>query len=224
MFTGLIETIGTVRSLERRTGGLVLGIQPHAAGFMVGVGGSVAIDGVCLSLERGEGESLLFTAVAETLGRTTLGGLRVGAEVNMERALRLDSRLDGHIVLGHVDEVGKILADRTVGESLERRILFPPALRPFMAVKGSVAIDGISLTIAACVDDAIAVALIPLTLRSTTMPRKRPGDRVNIECDVLARYIFRMVGQGAGSIESAGPAGGEARGESLLSILEKYRF
>jgi riboflavin synthase len=224
MFTGLIESVGMVRGIERHADAVSIAVEPHINGFSVADGGSVAVNGACLSLERREGSLLYFTAVSETLRRTTLGTLRPGDKVNLERSLRLDSRLEGHFVLGHIDGVGKLIGDRAAGESVERRIQFPPSLRPYMAIKGSVTIDGISLTIANRDDEAITVALIPQTLAATTMLGKRPGDSVNIECDVLARYIFQMLHDGSGGADSPGNAAGGGQGESLLSMLEKYRF
>ncbi|MDR2577683.1 MAG: riboflavin synthase [Chitinispirillales bacterium] len=197
MFTGLIETIGTVAGVRRHGKSVELCVVPDAGGFDVEIGGSVAIDGVCLTLEkRGSGGRMFFTAVAETLNRTTFDNITTGRRVNLERAMRADGRLDGHIVLGHVDAVGKIIADEHVGVSVVRTVRVTRELAPFMAEKGSVAIDGISLTIAKAGDDTISVSLIPATIGKTTMSVKKVGDIVNIECDVFARYIYRMITAG----------------------------
>jgi riboflavin synthase len=217
VFTGLIETQGTVRAITSRQGGALLAVSPGLDDFEVPVGASVAINGACLTLERREKHVCVFTAVQETLRRTTIGGLRVGDQVNMERALRLSDRLDGHVVLGHVDGVGTIVSDRHEGESLVRTIEVPQALRMYMAEKGSVAIDGISLTIASGSDGRIALALIPHTIANTTMAIKRVGDKVNVECDVLARYLVHLLRNGA-------TASDESRDESLITKMRQAGF
>jgi len=193
MFTGLIETIGTISSISRGNKSLSLRILPAKDDYPVTIGGSVAIDGACLTVESVSGKELSFTAVYETLYRTTLINKRVGEKVNLERAIRVGDRLEGHIVLGHVDGVGKIVSDQKNGDSLARTVLIPEEFRKYMASKGSVAIDGISLTIAESKNDAIIVSFIPHTLSETTMALKRVGDEVNIECDIFARYIAHQL-------------------------------
>jgi riboflavin synthase len=192
MFTGLIETTGTLREIHRNERSVRLGIAPSDRNFNVIIGASVAINGVCLTVEAIYGSVVFFTAVYETLQRTTFAHLHQGAEVNLERALPVNGRLDGHFVLGHVDVVGRIAGDTIVGDSILRSIRMPETIRMFVAEKGSVALDGISLTVARCDDDVFEVALIPQTLMSTTMKHKKTGDEINIECDVLARYLWRM--------------------------------
>lgn len=214
MFTGLVETTGAVAEMSRGNSGVRLGIVPRDRDFAVAPGDSVCVSGVCLTLEENAGERLIFTAVAETLGRSTLSEIRLGAEVNLERALRLSDRIGGHFVLGHVDGVGRIVSDRRTGESLRRSISVPGELMPLMAVKGSVAIDGISLTIAGSSGAEISVALVPYTLEKTTLMGKGPGDRVNIECDVLARYVIHSARYGAG----------DTSGEPLDRRLERLGF
>ena len=198
MFTGLIECLGTVRSINRSGTSIKICIVPGAENYIVPEGGSVAIDGVCLTVERCEGGALHFSAVAETVKRTTLSDAVPGRRVNLERAMKLGDRLDGHLVLGHVDGTGVIVRDRDLNGSIQRSIRVPPELMPFMALKGSVAIDGISLTIAATGPEEITISLIPLTISSTTMAHKRTGDSVNIEIDVLARYISNLVQKNTG--------------------------
>jgi riboflavin synthase len=141
---------------------------------------------------------LHFSAVAETLKRTTLGDAVPGRKVNLERAMKLGDRLDGHLVLGHIDGTGVIVRDRDLNGSIQRSIRVPLELMPLMAVKGSVAIDGISLTIASTGTEEITISLIPLTINSTTMAYKRTGDSVNIEIDVLARYVSNLVQKNTG--------------------------
>jgi riboflavin synthase len=196
MFTGLIETMGTIASARPYGMSIEIGISPDDPDFAgsVDIGGSVAIDGVCLTLEkRGAAGEMFFTAVAETLKRTTFDRIVTGRKVNLERAMRADGRFDGHIVLGHVDAVGRIIADEKIGVSIMRTIEVPTDLAPLMAEKGSVAVDGISLTIAKAGVNTISISLIPATINKTTMSTQKNGDLVNIECDVFARYIYRMM-------------------------------
>ena len=224
MFTGVIETIGTVRDLHRGGRSMTIGVMPDARGgeFGVGLGGSVSIDGVCLTLESSRDNIFYFTAVAETLDRTTIGGLRAGGRVNMERALALCNRLDGHFVLGHVDAVASIVADRRDGDATVRTIRLPALLAPFVAEKGSIAIDGVSLTVVSVHSDTIAVSLIPFTLEKTTLGLKRAGDRVNVECDVIARYLARLESFGVHKDASLGTSDETAKGSSgAASLFDK---
>jgi riboflavin synthase len=230
MFTGIIETIGTVRDLRRGGRSMTFGIAPDARGgeFSVGLGGSVSIDGVCLTLESSRDNIFYFTAVAETLDRTTIGDLRAGSRVNMERALELCDRLDGHFVLGHIDAVASIVSDRRDGDATVRTIRLPALLAPFVAEKGSIAIDGVSLTVVSALSDTIAVSLIPFSLEKTTLGSKRAGDRVNIECDVIARYLARLVSFGTLKGASLGTSdeklGGSPETSSLFDKMERSGF
>ncbi len=194
MFTGIIETSGSIVSTRREGTSTVLFIEPDQKQFEVAIGGSVAIDGICLTLESRSGSRMRFSAVAETLGKTTLGTVRSGRRVNLERAIPVNGRLDGHFVYGHVDGIGTIQNDREMNGSLLRTISIPAELSRFMARGGSVAIDGISLTIAQCDTTTITISFIPHTLSATTMAQKRPGDHVNLECDILTRYLYRLLG------------------------------
>jgi len=215
MFTGLIETTGVMRQCTRSEGSVVLAVEPAMADFAVLPGDSVAVDGVCLTCECGGGPLLRFRAVTETLGRTTLADARSGASVNLERSLRPVDRLGGHFVLGHVDGIGTILSDTPAGDSLLRAVRLPAGLLRYTARKGSVAVDGVSLTIVSVSGDTVTVSLIPYSLEHTTLKRKRPGDPVNIECDVLARYIERLM-----------RCGGEesAAAETLYGKMERLGF
>lgn len=219
MFTGIIETTGTVREIRTDGPAIRLGVSPDIAGFSVAPGASVNVDGACLTLESSRGNVLYFTAVRETLSRTTLGTLRVGGSVNLERALALSGRLDGHFVLGHVDAVGTIASDTNDGVALVRTVGIPGDIARFCAEKGSVALDGISLTITRASAAAINVSLVPFTIEKTTMARKRPGDRLNVECDVIARYIARLAEAG----RPGATDGGEAK-STLLDTLERSGF
>jgi len=212
MFTGLIETTGELTEILRQSSGMVFGVKPGIRPFATVPGASISVNGACLTVESIAGEVVFFTAVGETLARTTLQKARVGDRVNLERALPVNGRMEGHFVLGHVDGVGAITFQRRNGNSMVCGIRAPEATRPYMAEKGSVAIDGISLTIAGYQDGEIEIAFIPYTLEHTSMARKRVGDEVNVECDVLARYIARW-------------AQTETRGEgSIIDLLERSGF
>jgi riboflavin synthase len=216
MFTGIIETLGTVTRTHREGTSIVLYIEPELRDFKVAIGGSVAIDGTCLTLESQSGSQMRFSAVAETLNRTTLVNSRSGRKVNLERAARIGGRLDGHLVYGHVDGIGKISSDREINGSLMRTITIPRELSRFMALKGSVAVDGISLTIAQSRPDEITISFIPHTLLNTTMAQKKPGDQVNIECDIIARYLHRLL--------QTGTISGVATEQPLQALMERSGF
>jgi len=199
MFTGLIEETGTVAGIEDRPGGRRLWIA--AARVLEGarIGDSLALDGCCLTLVAVEPRRVAVEAVPETLRRTTLGDWRPGARINLERPLRLDQRLGGHLVQGHIDGVGTVRAVSAEGEG--RRVAFelPAPLLRFVAEKGSLAVDGVSLTIAACDRTGCEIAYIPHTLAATVAGDYQPGRRVNLEVDLLARYLARL-------LEEPGPA------------------
>ena len=218
MFTGLVETTGAVVAVDKKDTGSLIGIKPVSAGFRAPEGASIAVDGACLTVESIKGQTLYFTAVKETLDRTTLGRLRPGGAVNLERALSAGGRFDGHLVLGHVDEIGTIAAVRTDKGDRRMAIKVHETLMRFMAERGSVAIDGISLTIAEIYGAEISVVLIPTTCALTTIGHKRPGDAVNIECDVIARYVGRLLAGGTGAARKA------AGRTSLLEHLEGAGF
>jgi len=220
MFTGLIETTGVIANVRLHGGAAELCVKPDAADFAAEIGASVAVDGVCLTLEKADGAGrLFFTAVAETLGRTAIGKALFGRRVNLERAMRADGRFDGHIVLGHVDAVGRIACDEKAGVSVVRTIEIPDDLHPLTAEKGSIAVDGISLTVAKAKRGSISISLIPATMSKTTMGDKKIGDNVNIECDVLARYIYGMIKAGV-SVNSEQPG----QKETLVDKLEKLGY
>ena len=223
MFTGIIETTGVLKDVRRAGKSVTLGIMPEMITFDVSIGASVSVNGVCLTLESVIDNRLFFTAVHETLNRTTFKNARIGDVVNLERALRASDRFDGHMVLGHVDGVGSIAGDRDEGNSIVRSIMVSKEVMALMAEKGSVALDGISLTIAQVHDDIIEISLIPHTLKKTTMGKKTVGDAVNVECDVLARYVARRLdfylgSAGKKSLSAAAPQG------SLLDRMERSGF
>jgi riboflavin synthase len=181
VFTGLIECLGIIAQVRRLPQALAIRIASVLTPYEARPGDSIAVNGACLTVESADASGLWFTAVRETLSKTTLEGLAAGTKVNLERALKSGDRLGGHFVQGHVDGVGQIEGDRKDGGSLLRVIRVPAALMPLMAQKGSVAIDGVSLTIAETGADTISIALVPFTLSHTTLGAARRGDRVNIE-------------------------------------------
>jgi len=190
MFTGIVEERGRVHA--RAAGRLTVACANVATDSPIGA--SVSVNGTCLTVIANDGSSLSFDLSAETLERTTLGGLSEGAPVNLERPVSLAARLGGHLVQGHVDGVGTITGvepDDAGGAVV--RIALPPELLRYVVHKGSIAIDGVSLTVAAIDDGEIAIALIPHTRAVTTFGAVRPGDRVNLEVDVLARYLERLM-------------------------------
>lgn len=192
MFTGLIEEVGTVAEVEKRPEGRRLSVRTDLGDLTRGA--SISVDGACLSAVELRPGHFSADVSAETLARTTLGFLRKGDRVNLERPLALGGRLGGHLVLGHVDGVGEILARQPVGEGVRLELRLPEGLPRYVAEKGSIALDGISLTVNEVRDpDRIALFLIPETLRATTWGEKRPGTRVNVEVDMLAKHVARLL-------------------------------
>ena len=196
MFTGIVEETGTVLSAEAVDGRLVVRIAAELAGGLPR-GGSIAVNGCCLTaVEVGAG-GFRAELSAETLARTAFADrLTPGARVNLERPMRADGRFDGHIVQGHVDGVGTLTDLRRQGGAAELEVAPPPELERYLVEKGSVALDGISLTVARISAGAFVVALIPYTLRHTSLGHARPGDRVNLEVDVIAKYVERLLAAG----------------------------
>jgi riboflavin synthase len=193
VFTGLIREVGSVRSREGGGGGVRLTIEAPSTAAAAQVGDSIAIDGVCLTVVETAGDTLAFDAVPETLQRTSLGTLDQGSRVNLEPALRAGDALGGHYVQGHVDGVGRVRSVEPDGDG--KRIWFdPPAeLLRYVVEKGSIAVQGTSLTVAALDEAGFAVALIPHTLAETTLGALEPEDRVNLEADVLAKYVEKLL-------------------------------
>ena len=191
MFTGIVRERGRVVSAESNGGGVHLRIAaPETAG--AALGDSIAVSGCCLTVTAADGETLEFDAVPETIARTTLGGLEPGAEVNLEPALRAGEPLGGHFVQGHVDGRARVQALEREGEGSRLRLQLPPELHRYCVEKGSLAVDGVSLTIAALCEDGLEIALVPFTLEHTTLGALAPGDEVNVEVDLLAKYAERL--------------------------------
>ena len=196
MFTGLIQDVGTVRSVRPAGGSVELRLQTTLVG-QLGLGDSLAVNGVCLTVTAAEGDVAVATAIPETLDLTNLGRLSPGDRVNLEPALRAQDRLGGHIVQGHVDGQGTLARRRQRGLSLELTVAAAADLLRYVVHKGSITIDGVSLTVAALEADAFCVALVPHTRGATTLEQLEPGARVNLEADILAKYVERMLQQRA---------------------------
>jgi riboflavin synthase len=193
MFTGIVETVGTVEGVE--SGDDLTRLVVDAAAIADGVepGDSVSVNGGCLTVTSNRDGRLSFEAVRETMERTALGDLKVGARVNLERAMRAGDRLDGHIVQGHVDGVGTVRELIRDGNDVRLQVDCDPELADCVVEKGSIAIDGVSLTVAALTPSGFEVALIPHTLEVTTLRDRQPRDRVNLEADVLGKYVKRYL-------------------------------
>jgi riboflavin synthase len=194
MFTGLIEDVGTIVKLERKGDGALLVVNHTAVLDDLKLGDSVAVDGVCLTITELNSPSFSAEASAETIRRTTLEAKKPHETVNLERALRLNDRLGGHLVTGHVDEVGTITSIVPEGNSQKITITVSPKTNRYVVEKGSVTVDGISLTVNEVRDDRFSVNIIPYTASQTTLTAKRPGDKVNIEADILGKYLERLAG------------------------------
>jgi len=194
VFTGIVEEMGTVVTLVRASAVLRLGVQAGATLEGSDVGASVAVNGACLTVVERPPDGFVFELGPETLARTTLGRLKPGDPVNLERPLRFGGALGGHLVLGHVDGVGTV-EDVTRVESTTRvRVALPGReLEPLLIPQGSVAVDGVSLTVAALGDRSFEVMLIPYTLAATTLGRLRPGQATNVEADVIGKYLVRSL-------------------------------
>ena len=210
VFTGIVEELGEVVALEQAPDSAQLTVRGSLVTSGASAGDSIAVNGVCVTMTGTSGGTFSADVMGETLSRSSLGGLAAGAPVNLERPMRLDGRLGGHLVLGHVDGTGTVL-ERRPGSSggsggvvpagqTQRwdvvRISVPPPLRRYVAEKGSVAVDGVSLTISAIGLDWIEVSLIPETLARTTLGSRQPGDAVNLEVDMIAKYVERLLDGG----------------------------
>jgi riboflavin synthase len=197
MFTGIVEELGEVVALERAGDAARLTVRGPLVVSDAVHGASIAVNGVCLTVTDVKDDAFTVDVMKETLDRSSLAALSPGAPVNLERPVRPSDRLGGHIVQGHVDGVGEIVS-REPGERWDVvTVGLPAALARYVVDKGSITVDGISLTVVEARDDAFTVALIPTTLELTTLGRKGPGDPVNLEVDVVAKYVERLLGTGA---------------------------
>jgi len=190
MFTGLIETTAEIigRDINK------LRLRPGNAFEDLARGESIAVNGACLTLESWDADGTLeFHTLEETLTRTNLGSIKIGGLVNLERALQVGARLGGHIVTGHIDTTAKFLGMRKQGDDIEYRVALPEELKPYMAPKGSISLDGVSLTLVDITPDSFSVHLIPVTLEETALGQRQTGDIINLEADLLGKYVQRQL-------------------------------
>jgi len=213
MFTGLIEAVGELVSIEKRGASGSLTVKTDLPAAEIALGASVAVNGACLTVVRKGGGTLSFDVSPETIDRTAFRNLRPGAPLNLERAMRLSDRLDGHLVSGHVDCVAQVTERREISGNIVFSFRIPVAYAKYIAAKGSVAIDGISLTVNEAGPDSFSVNVIPHTAAKTTLIHKRVGDEVNIETDLICRYLERLL------------AGRDVKGGGVsLELLAKNGF
>jgi len=212
MFTGIIEAVGKIAALDSGRDSVRITVSAARIAEDVAIGDSVAINGVCLTVVEIMAPQVSFEAVYETLRRTTLGQRRVGETVNLERALKADGRFGGHIVQGHVDGTGRIASIRPAGDSWFVYVEASPELLRYVVTKGSVCVDGISLTVMDADDKAFSLSIIPHTWENTTLKDWRAGDSVNIETDVIGKYVEKLMGGQWGA-----PSGGRGVTMDLLA-------
>ncbi len=193
MFTGIVEELGTIRSIRRGAASAVLSIGAEAVLSDLRIGDSVAVNGVCLTATGVDGSGFTADVMHETLQRSSLGALGPGSRVNLERAMAADGRFGGHIVSGHIDGTGTIAERRRDDNAVWYTVSAPPALLRYIVEKGSIAIDGISLTVASVEADRFSVSVIPHTAAVTVLGRKRPGDIVNLETDIIGKYVEKLL-------------------------------
>ena len=196
MFTGIISHTGIFK--EYRIGKQEMVIEAPELAERLEIGDSLAVNGVCLSLTRKEKNTLCFDLSKETLSRTNLGSLRRGERLNLELSLTLSSPLSGHLVTGHIDSTGKITAMQKKGAGIRITIAFPAELGPYIIPKGSVAVNGVSLTIAKCHSSSLEVEIIPITLEKSNLNLLKPGNSVNIECDIIGKYVYNWLSKTKG--------------------------
>ena len=192
MFTGIVELIGEVSSVDEQDSGLRLVVRAAGLGDLP-PGASISVNGVCLTVVEAAVDEVTVDVIPETLLRTTLSDVVSGVRVNLERPMPANGRFDGHIVQGHIDGVGVVMSIVSDSGGTVMTIATPGSLRPYLVEKGSVTVDGVSLTVAGMTDDGFDVALIPHTLEVTTLGLLKPGDTVNLEVDVLAKYVERLL-------------------------------
>jgi riboflavin synthase len=193
VFTGIVREVGRVEALDGGSAGLALVVSAQGTASTTAVGDSVAVNGVCLTAERVDGGRIAFHAVPETIARTSLAALREGVEVNIEPALRAGEPLGGHLVQGHVDGVGRVRSVERDGDGLRVAVETATDLLRYCVEKGSITVEGVSLTVAELREGAFVVALVPHTLRATTLGQLSPGSEVNLEVDVVAKYVEALL-------------------------------
>lgn len=217
MFTGLVEGVGIIKSIGRKGGGMILSITPPFDLSEIKIGDSIAVDGVCLTATGIDGKTFSVDVSGETLDRSTLGHLTEGTQVNLERALRLSDRLGGHLVSGHVDGMGKVLEKEKLQSFFRLKIGLDKTLARYTIEKGSITIDGISLTINKCGEAFVELQIIPQTGKETHLLNKKTGDSVNIETDLIGKYVEKFFRDDQST---------EEQGKSLINreMLIKYGF
>jgi len=196
VFTGLIVGIGDITSVQKRSGGAILSLRSDMLAQEAAIGDSISINGVCLTVVKKNMNELSFDLSGETLQSTNLGGLKKGDRVNLEPSLSAGSKIGGHFVTGHVDAAGRIRRKAQSGDILTFEIEAPPGVIGLLVEKGSVAVDGISLTVVDILKDTFTLVIIPHTVKLTTLGFKGPGDTVNIEADILGKYVARFLQKG----------------------------
>ena len=207
MFTGIVEELGTVSAINKTRAGVCLKIKAKTVSSDVKIGDSIAINGVCLSAVAVKGAVLSFDVIQETLKRTTLGQLKINNSVNLERSLKADSRMGGHFVTGHIDYTARIIDILKGSDGTGFKISLPAEFSRFVVEKGSISLDGISLTVADVAKETFTVYLIPHTLKVTTFGKKQKGDFLNVETDLLAKYLAK-----------------QTQKSSLENVLKKYNY
>lgn len=220
MFTGLIEEVGTVREIERGEASARFTIQAKQVIEDARIGDSITVNGACLTVVAQEADTVSFDTVYETLQRTALGALAIGDEVNMERSLAANGRFGGHIVQGHVDGVGTVASIREIDDSFMVYVTASQNLMRYVVRKGSIAIDGISLTVVEADDKTFSVAIIPHTWEHTNLRHRIAGDQVNLETDIIGKYVEKLTGSYASQLERSAPIADFAREERPLPELD----
>ena len=200
MFTGLIEELGKIESVKPISGGKTLTISAEKILSGINTGDSISVNGVCLTVTKFSARNFTVDAVGETLNKTTMNELRIGDNVNLEPALRLSQKLGGHIVQGHVNGVGEISELKKPGENYSLSVIVPSALEKYLVKEGSIAIDGISLTIADTTNNKCTFSIIPHTWLNTNLNTKKIDDKVNIEIDIIAKYVEKLLAGGKKNI------------------------
>lgn len=198
MFTGVIECTGEIISLSKKTRAYELKLSSRNIASSMKLGESLSVNGICLTVTKVISDEITLEIMPETLGRTNLGGLKAKNAVNLERALRVNGRIDGHFVTGHVDATGILTSRRTRGQDVVLEVGLPIEFLRYIVSKSSVALDGVSLTVSAVKSSSFEVSLIPYTLDNCTLGTKKTGDILNVECDILAKYIEKLyMGKGS---------------------------
>jgi riboflavin synthase len=195
LFTGLIQDVGKIQSIDRRSGGICLTISTQLDLGTAKIGDSISVEGVCLTVVKLSGRTFTAEVSLETLRRTTLATAKERQSVNLETALKMSDPMGGHFVAGHVDGTGEIIEAAPEGNSIRYRFRVPREIGRFLIEKGSIAVDGISLTVMECQDQEFSVSVIPHTTQTTTLGKKKTGDRVNLENDLIAKYVEKFVHQ-----------------------------